>query len=148
MKRGFLVGISLLFLASFASGQDVLLEKRVFDLSRQLRCPVCTSESTADSNAEISVQMRETIQEQIIQGKTDAEILAFFQVRYGDWILLEPPKRGIHLLVWILPVIVGVAGVAALILVFRRWTRRSATPIDVADEDLKRVRDALERGDR
>ena len=73
------------------------LDRQVFNLSRQLRCPVCTSESVADSNADVSIEMRNIVQEQLEAGKSEAEVLAYFQARYGDWILLEPPKRGLHL---------------------------------------------------
>ena len=44
------------------------------------------------------------------EGRSRAEILAFFQERYGDWILLDPPRTGVLLLVWLLPVGFLVAG--------------------------------------
>ena len=121
------------------------LDRQVFDLSRQLRCPVCTSESVADSNADVSIEMRNIVQEQLEAGKSEAEVLAYFQARYGDWILLEPPKRGLHLLVWLLPVVVAVAGALALALLVRRWTQTSREPVEADEADLKRVREALER---
>ena len=122
------------------------LDRQVFNLSRQLRCPVCTSESVADSNADVSIEMRNIVQEQLEAGKSEAEVLAYFQARYGDWILLEPPKRGLHLLVWLLPVVVAVAGALALALLVRRWTQVSREPLEADEADLKRVREALEQG--
>ena len=76
----------------------VQLQSRVFEIARQLRCPVCVSESVGDSNASIAIEMRNQIQDQLEAGRSEAEIMAFFQERYGDWILLEPPRRGVHLL--------------------------------------------------
>jgi cytochrome c-type biogenesis protein CcmH len=133
-------------LLSFALGQEVVLEQQVFEIARQLRCPVCVSESVADSSADISVQMRDIIQEQLEAGKTQDEILAFFQERYGDWILLNPPKRGFHLLVWLLPLIAGLFGLGVLGFFFQRWTRASKQTIEVDEAELERVREALNQG--
>lgn len=127
-----------------ALAQAVQLDSRVFEIARQLRCPVCTSESVADSSVELAQQMRQIIKQQLEEGRSEQEILAFFQQRYGDWILLDPPKRGLHLLVWVLPVAAGAAGVAALVVLGRRWVERSREPVEVDPEDLARVRAELE----
>jgi len=122
------------------------LEARVFEISRKLRCPTCVSESVADSNAGISIEMRNEIQAQLQAGASEAEILAFFQDRYGDWILLEPPRRGIHLVVWWLPGIALAAGVIGLATLMVRWTRNAQQATHEAqadDADLARVRAAL-----
>ena len=137
--------LSSFFFLSLSFGQTTELERQVFDISRELRCPVCTSEAVADSNADVSIEMRNIIQEQLEEGKSREEILGYFQASYGDWILLNPPKSGLHLFVWLLPLIAGAIGVLLLAYFFRRWTQRSALPIDVSDDDLKRVREALEQ---
>lgn len=130
--------------AQDTGGSVVELDSRVFELARQLRCPVCTSESVGDSSAAISIEMRNEIRDQIALGKTDGEILAFFQERYGDWVLLEPPREGIHLFVWILPVVGVVAGGAGLALLMTRWLAKARQPIeDVGEDDLERVQQAL-----
>lgn len=133
------------------SGSTVELQSRVFDITRNLRCPTCVSESVADSNAAIAIEMRNQVQNQLEQGRSEAEILAFFQERYGDWVLLEPPRRGVHLLVWWLPGIALAAGVGGLGLLMVRWTRNAArdqaqAPPD--DGDLARVRAALDEEER
>src|SRR5690606_22548451 len=138
----------LALLAGVALAQDVQLENRVFEIAAKLRCPICTSESVADSSVQLAVEMRQIIQEQLNEGRSEAEILAFFQQSYGDWILLDPPKRGLHLLVWILPVAAALVGVIALLMLGRRWQRRSREPIDVDPEDLARVRSELASGDK
>lgn len=129
---------------------EVQLESRVFEIARQLRCPTCVSESVGDSNARISIQMRDQIQEQLQAGRSEEEILAFFQERYGDWILLEPPRRGIHLWVWWLPGIALAAGAGGLTWLLVRWTRvaraqaRQEAP---PEEERARVRAALAASD-
>lgn len=145
MSRRFIALLIALLMMFTAAQSAVEIEERVFELSRNLRCPVCTSESIADSNAQISIEMRNTIQEKVSAGETDAQIYAYFQDLYGDWVMLNPPKRGIHLFVWLLPVIAGVIGVAALILLVRRWLRTAATPVEADPDDIARVLAELEK---
>lgn len=120
--------------------QSVQLEARVFEIARDLRCPSCVSESVADSSAPIAQQMRVLIQEQLEQGKSDSEIYAYFQSRYGDWVLLNPPKRGIHLVAWLLPIIAALLGLLLLAYFVRRWLANSRRPIEASTADLERVR--------
>lgn len=132
-------------------GATVELQSRVFDITRQLRCPTCVSESVADSNAAIAIEMRNQVQTQLEDGRGEAEILAFFQERYGDWVLLEPPRRGVHLFVWWLPGIALAAGAGGLGLLMVRWTRnakRAGAEAPPDDDDLARVRAALGEEER
>ena len=137
---------SFAWAAPGAPRAEVQLVSRTFEIARQLRCPVCVSESVGDSSSRIAIEMREQIQEQLEAGRSEREILAFFQERYGDWILMEPPRRGIHLLVWILPVVGVAAGAAGLTWLVVRWTRASRRPVEASDVDLARVRAAVGSG--
>jgi cytochrome c-type biogenesis protein CcmH len=132
---------------SFSQAQDATtsstLDPKVFEIARELRCPVCTAESVGDSSASIAIEMRDVIQQQLQEGKSKKEILAFFQERYGDWILLNPPKRGVHLLVWLLPLVVALVGVSFLVMYLRRWTKQAQTPVEASTEDLERVREEM-----
>lgn len=141
--RPLLAVVALLLLGAVALAQEVQLETRVFEIARQLRCPSCVSESVSDSSAPIAQQMREIIQDQLVAGRSETEILAYFQTRYGDWILLDPPKRGIHLVAWFLPIIVGVVAVAVVALLARRWLANSRKTIEATPEELARVRSQL-----
>lgn len=140
--RSYLLLITLT-LAGLTLAQTPTLESQVFEIARELRCPVCTSESVGDSSSSVAIEMRNIIQDQLQEGKSKPEILAFFQERYGDWIMLEPPKRGVHLLVWLLPVVAALFGVGLLALLLKRWTKKSQAPIAISDEDLERVREEM-----
>ncbi|WP_219418039.1 cytochrome c-type biogenesis protein [Pseudonocardia nigra] len=102
---------------------------RVQELSERLRCPVCKSVSIAESPSETAAAMRQAVTEQVAAGRTDEEIVDYFRARYGDWALLDPPRRGTTLLVWLVPL--GAAAVGAL-LVMTRVRRRPEMP----DEEL------------
>lgn len=135
---------ALLLVASVAAQVDLPAE--VFEIAAKLRCPVCISESVAQSSSPTAEEMRRIIAQRLEAGANEAEILAYFQRRYGDWILLEPPRRGIYLLAWGLPIGVGVATLAGLALLVRRWVRSSRTPIDVDPAYLARVRESASEG--
>lgn len=134
-------------LAATAQAQEVQLQSRVFEIAGQLRCPVCVSESVADSSAPLAQQMRQLIQQQLEEGRSEAEIFSYFRSRYGDWIMLDPPKRGVHLLVWLLPVAAVLVGVTGLTFAVRRWLARSKEEPQVDEEDLERVRAELRASD-
>lgn len=119
------------------------LDPAVFEIGRQLRCPACISESVADSSAQIAVRMRQEIQEMLAAGRSEREIIDHFQGIYGDFILLEPPRRGLLLWVWLLPVAALVLGGAALAVYLGRWTRAAAATPSLSAEELNRVREAL-----
>ena len=112
---------------------------RVAELEGQLRCPVCKSVSIAESPSETAVAMRRSVAEQVAAGRSDAEILDYFEARYGEWILLDPPAQGRGVWLLVLPAAVAVGG---LLLVLTR-ARRSASSPELSDADRARVASAL-----
>jgi cytochrome c-type biogenesis protein CcmH len=78
-------------------------EAQVRDIAMQLRCPICQGLSVGDSPSELANEMRTLVREQLQQGKTPAQVLDYFTQRYGEWILLAPPKHGFNLVIWVLP---------------------------------------------
>jgi cytochrome c-type biogenesis protein CcmH len=125
-------------------------EETVYDIATHLRCVVCQSLSVADSPSEMASQMRAIIRERLAAGESPADIQRYFVDRYGDWILLAPPRRGFNLLVWLLPLVAVVVGLAATAALLWRWTHRSRgvrpPPLAVDAAMSERIRRELERG--
>jgi cytochrome c-type biogenesis protein CcmH len=71
--------------------QDPALEQRARGLSKQLRCLVCQNQSIDDSDADLARDLRRIVREQLVAGKSDAEIISYVTARYGDFVLLSPP---------------------------------------------------------
>ncbi|GIW34752.1 MAG: hypothetical protein KatS3mg072_2085 [Meiothermus sp.] len=116
------------------------LSPRVFEIARALRCPVCQGESAAESNAGIAVEMRRIIAEQLAEGKSEAEIRQFFVQRYGDWILYEPPARGLTLWVWLSPLIgLGLLSFGLWRYLSRVRAQAKAPLNDVSEEEITRL---------
>ncbi len=108
------------------------LDDRVRAIARELRCIVCQGETVADSNAQLSVQMRAIIREKLEAGESREQILDYFVARYGESILVTPSRRGFALGVWLAPVVALLAGLAIVGVVLRGWRRGVATAIPVA----------------
>ncbi len=80
---------------------DPALEARAREISRDVRCPVCQGETIDDSNAAISRDLRIIIRERLVAGDTNEEVIDFLVARYGEFVLFDPPKTGINLVLWL-----------------------------------------------
>ena len=100
--------------------QDEAVEKRLVDISSELRCLVCQNESLSGSHAELANDLRREIRTLIKDGKSDKEIMGFMVDRYGDFVRYRPPLKGSTLLLWFGPGLFMVGGLTALVLYLRR----------------------------
>lgn len=108
--------------------RDTALERRVNEIAANLRCPVCQGLSIVDSPSELAQDMKRLVREQVVAGRTRAEIESFFMQRYGEWVLLKPPAHGANLTVWLGPAALLLGGGVLLWFAVRRWLRHSAAP--------------------
>lgn len=143
------VGLLLILLAgnpgpALAAGEG--LDAQTHALATELRCPVCQNLSVADSPSEMARQMRELVRERLQQGERPEAVKAYLVERYGEWILLVPPRRGFGLLAWVTPFLALGGGIAGAVLLLRRWVRRSpGTSLEVDPAYLGRIRDEVEQ---
>ncbi len=111
-------------------------EQRAVAIQKNLRCPLCdTGESIAESRSDISIKMRESVREQIAGGRSDSEIYTFFSQRYGNFVLLDPPKTGRNLLLWGGPLLALAGGGAALWAFLRRRDTGTAAAETAQDSE-------------
>ena len=103
------------------------LDERVRAIASRLRCPVCQNESVADSPSELAAQMRALIRTKLEQGESPEAIVAYFASRYGEWILLDPPRQGLGWVLWTAPAVILVVGLAAAVRFIRRRVRPAST---------------------
>ena len=104
--------------------EDAQLEARARALYDQLRCVVCQSQSIDDSNAPLAADIRAVVRERMLAGHSDAEVKAYLQDRYRDYMLMLPPVQGNTIALWLFPLVV-LAGGGIAILVFVRGQRRT-----------------------
>jgi cytochrome c-type biogenesis protein CcmH len=135
-------------LSSASAQSKAVSEDTVHDVATRLRCVVCQNLSVADSPSEMAGQMRAIIRERLAAGESPDEVQRYFVQRYGEWILLSPPRRGFNLIVWLLPLVFVVAGLVVVAVLVRQWTRRTrraAAPVAVDAAMSERIRRELER---
>jgi cytochrome c-type biogenesis protein CcmH len=122
--------------AAPAPAKGTVSEETVHDVAAQLRCVVCQSLSVADSPSETAHEMKDLIRERLAAGESPEQVRAYFVEKYGNWILLSPPRQGFNLLVWVVPFAGLGLGLVLVLLVVRRWSRRpaptQAPPMDPA----------------
>src|SRR5579883_2692783 len=80
------------------------LDQRVQAVASQLKCPVCQNESVASSPNWMAQQMRNTIRQQLQEGKSEQDVIEYFRQRYGDSIVWTPQWQGIGMLAWLVPI--------------------------------------------
>ncbi|MBI2295988.1 MAG: cytochrome c-type biogenesis protein CcmH [Betaproteobacteria bacterium] len=127
------------------AAEDPVLERRVMELSAELRCLVCQNQSLADSNAPLAVDLRNQIREQMQQGMSERDIIDFMVARYGDFVLFRPPFKLTTLLLWLGPLLALVAGLAALF--YRLSRRRAAAEVELSESERARAAELLRATD-
>lgn len=101
------------------------IDVKTREIAKTLRCTVCQTENIWESGAPLAKQMRDVVRERVKQGQSADEIRAYFLSRYGDYILMEPPKRGINWSIWIIPFLFLFGGAILLYRELQRWVART-----------------------
>ncbi len=127
------------------------LEHRTNQVGALLRCPVCQGMSVADSKAEMAVNMKGQVRELLQRGYTEEQILKYFELSYGQFVLLQPKFEGVNTLVWLLPIAALILG--GTIVFFKLKKLGKAPPPPTAyreppteDPYVARVREMVAKG--
>lgn len=111
------------------------LDRQTNIVGGKLRCPVCQGLSVADSPAEMAVNMKAQVHELLRRGYTEEQILKYFELSYGQFVLLEPKFEGFNALVWLLPAIGLLFGGVVVYFTFRRLTKAPPAPATPASAE-------------
>lgn len=123
-----------LVVGTVASSPATPLE-RARDLAGRFGCPVCNGQSVRESDSGIAIEIRAEIQRQVQAGRSDSEILGYLENSYPGH-LLTPPATGVSALVWVLPVTLGIAAMAAAGFAFILWRPRHDVVVPPEDQAL------------
>lgn len=123
-----------------AAEEQSALDKRVMAIAAELRCLVCQNQTIADSQADLAVDLRNTIHEQLAKGATDQQVIDFMTARYGDFVLYRPPLKATTVLLWTGPFLLLAFGLWFLI---RKIRTRQTELLPLTDEDRARAEELL-----
>lgn len=130
----------LLAAASMASAQtadDAMLDARARALAGELRCLVCRNETLAESTAALAQDLRAELRRLLAEGRSDAEVRAFFSERYGDVVHYRPPLQRSTLALWFGPAALLGVGLLVLGLTLRRRQRLPAEAFEPEADDVE-----------
>lgn len=129
------------------------LDARAAEIAAELRCPVCRNQSVVESNAELSREMQALVRERLVAGDSEEEVKEYFVSRYGEWILLEPQRRGINWVVWGLPFVALALGAVLAVVLVRKWASSAADDViatepsaALSEENERWLREAVRNG--
>ncbi len=118
-------------------------EQRADKLAHGLRCLVCQNQTLAESNAPLAQDMRNLIRGQLADGKTDAQIMRFFEDRYGDFVRYDPPFKPVTWLLWLGPFALLALGFLVLV---RTLKRRAGVRAPLTADERARAARFLDSG--
>tara|TARA_B100001093_G_scaffold421640_1_gene414010 strand:+ start:787 stop:1149 length:363 start_codon:yes stop_codon:yes gene_type:complete len=84
-------------------------------ITKNLRCLICQGQSVYDSDSEFALSLKLLISNKIDEGMTEEQIYSFLKKKYGEWILYDPVLSRNTYFLWLLPILIFVAGGAIII---------------------------------
>jgi cytochrome c-type biogenesis protein CcmH len=126
--------------------KDPALEARARHLSQELRCMVCQNQSIDDSDAPLAHDLRVLVRDRLKAGDSDGQVLDYLVARYGEFVLLKPRFELHTLLLWGLPPVALLVGMAGLIVAMRRRRAISTEPAALSTTEQRRLATLVEPG--
>lgn len=123
---------------------DPALEARAKELSAEIRCVVCQSETIETSNASMARDIRILIRERLAAGQDEDQISDYLVSRYGDYILYRPPMKPSTWLLWFGPALVFVMGLAALLVYLRKRRPNQSATDQLSESEQRRLAQLVE----
>ncbi len=121
-------------------------------IAKKLYCPVCPNTPLDVCETKACQDWRQQIRDQLAAGWNEQQIIDYFVAQYGERVLAEPQRRGFTSLVWVLPVVSVLLGLAIVWQVLKSWrasrARQAAAALaapKIAPDVLARIEQELQR---
>ncbi|KAK6914872.1 CcmH/CycL/Ccl2/NrfF family [Dillenia turbinata] len=111
-----------------------VVEARARNISHNVRCTECGSQSIEDSQADVAILLRKLIRDEIRAGKSDKEIYKKLEDDFGETVLYTPKFDLQTAALWLSPLLV--AGVAGGVWAYKK--HRQKTNVHIMALDLVR----------
>ncbi|XP_057795825.1 cytochrome c-type biogenesis CcmH-like mitochondrial protein [Salvia miltiorrhiza] len=111
--------------------KDRVVEARARNISHNVRCTECGSQSIEDSQADIAILLRKLIRDEIRSGKNDKEIYKKLEEDFGETVLYTPKFDIQTAAIWL--ALLTLTGGAVAIWAFNRYRRKNNVHIMALD---------------
>jgi cytochrome c biogenesis protein CcmG/thiol:disulfide interchange protein DsbE len=116
--------------------EEAVVLTRAQSLGEGLRCPVCRSQSVAESTSGAARTMMRQIEQLVRQGYSNEQVVDFFVDQHGEGVHLAPPKAGLGLIAWGAPLLACLVGLVVLKMLIRPGESKGAESPDVHEDAL------------
>ncbi|KAI4355623.1 hypothetical protein L6164_004377 [Bauhinia variegata] len=100
-----------------------IIDARARNISHNVRCTECGSQSIEDSQADIAILLRKLIRDEIRTGKSDKEIYKKLEEDFGETVLYTPKFDMQTAALWLSPFLV--AGAAAGVWAYNKHRKKT-----------------------
>ena len=104
--------LSVILNFNFLKADGIKTENKI---AKNLRCLICQGQSVYDSDSDFAISLKLVIKNKIQQGMSEDQIYSFLQMKYGEWILYDPVFNRNSYFLWLLPILIFLAGGAIII---------------------------------
>lgn len=128
----------------YAQDESPITDDQVNALAEELYCPVCENVPLDVCPTTACAQWRNLIREKMELGWSESQIKEFFAEQYGDQVLAVPPRRGFNWLIYVLPPLILIAGIAIVANIIIKSKKQPASPVEIpAPEDQAHSNDLI-----
>ena len=104
--------VGIIFNFNFLNADEIKTENKI---AKNLRCLICQGQSVYDSDSEFAISLKLLIKDKIKEGMSEKQIYSFLEQKYGEWILYDPIFNKNTYFLWLLPLLLFLAGGAIII---------------------------------
>ena len=116
--------LTVLLLAGTAGAAGAAAPKTTLpDVEDEVMCVECGTVLNI-STSKVADDQREFIQDRIDRGQSKEEIKAALVEEFGPDVLAMPDRDGFNVAVYLVPAVLGLIGLAGVVLAARRWRSR------------------------
>ena len=106
----------IFLLMGFSQGQSNEKKSELKNkILKNIRCLICQGQSVYDSESDFASSIKLIVHKNIDQGLSEEHIYKFLREKYGDWVIYEPKLNKNTFVLWLLPLLLFLAGGAILI---------------------------------
>jgi cytochrome c-type biogenesis protein CcmH len=149
--KGLLIVLLLLQVPTWAVAKEATpmamdpeLEKKVNEISSELRCLVCQNQTIADSHAELAIDLKNQVRDMVKAGQTQKQINEYMVTRYGDFVLYRPAVKPTTMLLWVGPFLLLLIGLAVLVINLRKRMTLVKNDAELSSEENEKLKTLLE----